>query len=177
MKTIPSLAAPSLAVPSLAAADSTLRMKKMKGQVKHLGQLRTELDQALIGLIEGQFVGLDLLPKGKLNKLNLGHAGSSSSSVPGSNPCLDYCSDHGLDPGSKLASDHDPGPVSKSLLGSKDMSRVGRAGWCWSFCWVLGRLRCVTLVLVSQTHLLPWLPLGQIYSCRQTLSLHQGLQL
>jgi hypothetical protein len=150
MKTIPSLAAaPSLAAPSLVAADSALRMKKMKGQVKHLGHLCTGLGQALVALIEGLFVGLDLLPKGKLNKLNLGHAGSSSGSVPSSDPCSNYGSYHGLDPGSDLVSDHDPNPILKSLLGSKDMSQVGRAGWRWSFCWVLGQLRCVTLVLVS----------------------------
>lgn len=58
MKTIPSLAAPSLA-----AANFTLRMKKMKGRVKHLGHLRIGLDQALVALIEGLFVGWTCCPK------------------------------------------------------------------------------------------------------------------
>ena len=85
------LEASFLVVKSLAAADSSFRMKKMKDWVKsHLGLLRTELDQALVGLVEGLVVGLDLTPKGLQNKANfLGHAGLGVGLGPGLDPFLD----------------------------------------------------------------------------------------
>jgi hypothetical protein len=97
-------------VKSQAAANSSFRMKKTKDWVKsQLGLLRTELDRALIGMVEGLVVGMDLTPKGLQNKANfLGHAGLGVRLDPGLGPE----SDPFLDPVSNMVSSHISRPVS-----------------------------------------------------------------
>jgi hypothetical protein len=75
-------------------------MKKLKGWVKHhLGYLQTELDLALVGLVEGLFVGLDLMPKGMQNEaVLLGHEGLGAGSDPGSDLVSVHVSSPGLEP-------------------------------------------------------------------------------
>jgi hypothetical protein len=95
------LGAPLPVVQHLAVADLSASMEKMQEWVKlHLGLLRSELDQAFVGLAEGLVVRLDLTSNGRQNRATrLDLAGLGVGSSTGLDPDLDlgHNSDHGPD--------------------------------------------------------------------------------